>query len=57
MPEIMKGLASLPQEQLIRKYYFPYQSDETDHSVVKYRLLLLGSLGLRVFSFAAVKFA
>ena len=26
MPEILKGLASLPQEQLIRKYYFPYLS-------------------------------
>jgi hypothetical protein len=26
MPQILKGLASLPQEQLIRKYYFPYQS-------------------------------
>jgi hypothetical protein len=26
MLEIMKGLASLPQEQLIRKYYFPYKS-------------------------------
>jgi hypothetical protein len=26
MPEILKGLASsLPQEQLIRKYYFAYQ--------------------------------
>jgi hypothetical protein len=22
---ILKGLASLPQEQLIKKYYFPYQ--------------------------------
>jgi hypothetical protein len=25
MLEIMKGLASLPQEQPIRKYYFLYQ--------------------------------
>jgi hypothetical protein len=32
MPEILKGLASLPQEQLIRKYYFPYKSDEAEHS-------------------------
>ena len=54
MPEILKGLASLPQEQLIRKYYFPYQSNEADHSVVMYRLLL-GLLGLKVFGFAAVK--
>ena len=27
MPEILKGLASLPQEQLIRKYYFVYQCE------------------------------
>jgi hypothetical protein len=25
MPQILNGLASLSQKQLIRKYYFPYQ--------------------------------
>jgi hypothetical protein len=32
MLEMLRGLSSLPQKQLIRKYYFPYQSDEADHS-------------------------
>jgi hypothetical protein len=26
MPQNLNGLASLPQKQLIRKYYFPYRS-------------------------------
>jgi hypothetical protein len=55
MPQFLNGLASLSQKRLIRKYYFPYQSGEPDHSVVMYRLLL-GLLGLEVFGSASAHF-
>jgi hypothetical protein len=55
MPQIQNGLASLPQKQLIRKYYFPYQSDEANHSAGMYRLLL-GLPGLEVFGSVSAHF-
>jgi hypothetical protein len=40
-----EGLASLPQEQLTSKYYFPYQSDEANHPVVMYGYAVMQQSG------------